>query len=110
MHMPACMRRMCCAALACVHELLTRGLLCAGGKSLVADVLMLSRLHETQQALLAKAGPQKNRKPQQQPVTRALIVLPYLSIGACWPNFFREFRRVGGRGLGRGFVGASTVP
>lgn len=61
-------------------------MLCAGGKSLVADMLMLSRLHKTQQALLAKAGPHKTRKPQQQqqqPVTRALIVLPYLSIGAC---------------------------
>lgn len=71
-----------------MHEPLTRGLHCAGGKSLVADVLMLSRLHKTQQALLAKAGPHKSRKPppQQQPVTRALIVLPYLSIGACWPT------------------------
>jgi hypothetical protein len=53
----------------------------AGGKSLVADVLMLSRLHTTQQALLAKAGPHRGHKPQQPPVTRALIVLPYLSIG-----------------------------
>lgn len=42
---------------------------------------MLSRLHKTQQALMAKAGHNKGRKPQQQPVTRALIVLPYLSIG-----------------------------
>jgi hypothetical protein len=50
----------------------------------VADVLMLSRLHSKQQALLAKAGPSRGHKPQQQPVTRALIVLPYLSIGACW--------------------------
>jgi hypothetical protein len=45
---------------------------------------MLSRLHSKQQALLAKAGPSRGHKPQQQPVTRALIVLPYLSIGMCW--------------------------
>lgn len=45
---------------------------------------MLSRLHKTQEALAAKLKPQKGRKPQQQPVTRALIVLPYLSIGTCW--------------------------
>lgn len=48
----------------------------------MADVLMLARLHKTQQALLAKLGPSSRRKPQQKPVTRALIVLPYLSIGA----------------------------
>jgi hypothetical protein len=66
---------MCCWHLPCVLAFP------AGGKSLVADVLMLSRLHGTQQALLAKAGPHRGHKPQQKPVTRALIVLPYLSIG-----------------------------
>jgi hypothetical protein len=59
----------------------------AGGKSLVAEVLMLARLHKVQLAL-KQAQPrqrqQQQRGPVQQPVTRALMVLPYLSIGVCW--------------------------
>jgi replicative superfamily II helicase len=46
-------------------------LLWTGGKSLVAEILMLVRLYKT--------TPTKQRK-QQGATTRALLVLPYLSI------------------------------
>jgi hypothetical protein len=58
----------------------------AGGKSLVAEVLMLARLHATQQAWAQQDGRRAHRHApwgaqQHQPVVRALMVLPYLSIG-----------------------------
>jgi DNA polymerase theta len=49
----------------------------AGGKSLVAEVLMLARMHQAQQALQLV---QQSRPKQQAALPRGLLVLPYLSI------------------------------
>jgi hypothetical protein len=49
----------------------------AGGKSLVAEVLMLARMHQAQQALQQA---QQGRPKQQTALPRGLLVLPYLSI------------------------------
>lgn len=53
------------------------GINAAGGKSIVADVLMIRRLHQLDQASGRKAAGSRAGCP-----SRALVVLPYLSIVA----------------------------